>query len=453
MLQEKTQTRLTKEQIQAVSLLSIGTFLEYFDFMLYVHMSVIFNALFFPVEDYNLKLVVSALSYLATCVLRPLGALMMGYVGDVFGRKTAVVLSTMMMACCCLSTAFLPTYAQIGIAAPIILTIVRMVQGMSASVELNGAQLYISESIKPPHQYACSASVYIFTALGSTTALLIGIFFTSPNITPQDASHSFWRFAFLVGAAIAGVGFFARSSLKEASEFVDRQKMLKQHFKKANIEWSKDNKAINPKIPSATSIAYFCINCVRDPCYYFAYIYCPEFMQANFGLSIHEILINNFFVSIADLLSPIILIYLSYKIDPIKILKAKLVLFFTCIAFFPLAISSYASPKTLLVFQCATMLFMFDETPAAPMFFKHFPVLKRFRYTGLITSLASLLVYLLLAFGIPWMTKDYGCVGILFFLVPSGICFLFGLRYFERKEAEERKKTLARQKSTFSEHF
>jgi MHS family proline/betaine transporter-like MFS transporter len=85
-----------------------------------------------------------------------------------------------------------------------------------------------------------------------------------------------------------------------------------------------------------------------------------------------------------------------------------------------------------------------SETTAAPMFFKHFPVLKRFRYTGLITSLASLLIYLLLAFEVPCMTKDYGCVGILFFLIPSGICFLFGLRYFERQEAKEKERTLDR---------
>ncbi len=81
------QTRLTKQQTEAVGLLSIGTFLEYFDLMLYVHMAVLLNDLFFPDYDQFTKKLLAALTFCSTYVLRPFGALLFGYIGDYIGRK------------------------------------------------------------------------------------------------------------------------------------------------------------------------------------------------------------------------------------------------------------------------------------------------------------------------------------------------------------------------------
>ena len=111
-----TFSSLKREQKQAIGLLSIGTFLEYFDLMLYIHMAVL-NELFFPKTDAHTAAILTAFAFCSTYLLRPIGALVFGYIGDHMGRKVTVVITTTMMSFSCLIMANLPTYGQIGIAA------------------------------------------------------------------------------------------------------------------------------------------------------------------------------------------------------------------------------------------------------------------------------------------------------------------------------------------------
>ena len=112
--------RKTKESI---ILLQIGTFLEYFDLMLFVHMAVVLNELFFPKFDPFTTSLITAFSFCSTFILKPVGALLFGYIGDKIGRKHTVVITTMLMAISCLIMANVPTYAQIGITASWVITI------------------------------------------------------------------------------------------------------------------------------------------------------------------------------------------------------------------------------------------------------------------------------------------------------------------------------------------
>jgi MFS transporter, MHS family, proline/betaine transporter len=92
------QTSLTKEQKEAVGLLSIGTFLEYFDLMLYVHMAVLLNELFFEPTNPLTASLLAAVAFCSTYVLRPFGALLFGWIGDNIGRRETVIITTLMMA-------------------------------------------------------------------------------------------------------------------------------------------------------------------------------------------------------------------------------------------------------------------------------------------------------------------------------------------------------------------
>ena len=109
------QQSLSKEEKEAVGLLSIGTFLEYFDVMLYIHMAVLLNELFFPKNDPFITSLLAAFTFCSTYVFRPLGALIFGYIGDTFGRRTTVLLTMFIMSGCCAIMAMLPTHAEIGI--------------------------------------------------------------------------------------------------------------------------------------------------------------------------------------------------------------------------------------------------------------------------------------------------------------------------------------------------
>jgi len=106
---------LTRQQKESIFLLQIGTFLEYFDLMLYVHMVILLNELFFPPTDPQTAALLAALAFCSTYVLRPFGALIFGYIGDNYGRKPTVIITTALMAICCLIMSILPTYAEIGI--------------------------------------------------------------------------------------------------------------------------------------------------------------------------------------------------------------------------------------------------------------------------------------------------------------------------------------------------
>ena len=92
---------LTKQQKEAIGLLQIGTFLEYFDLMLYVHMAVLLNDMFFPKTDPHTAALLAAFAFCSTYVLRPFGALIFGYIGDTIGRKTTVIITTFLMSISC----------------------------------------------------------------------------------------------------------------------------------------------------------------------------------------------------------------------------------------------------------------------------------------------------------------------------------------------------------------
>ena len=147
-----TFSSLTKHHKEAIGLLSIGTFLEYFDLMIYVHMAVLLNELFFPKTDPNTTALISAGTFCTTFVFRPLGALIFGWIGDNVGRKATVVITTATMAISCAIMANLPTYAQIGIAASWAITICRIIQGLTSMGEIIGAEIYLTEFVKPPMQ-------------------------------------------------------------------------------------------------------------------------------------------------------------------------------------------------------------------------------------------------------------------------------------------------------------
>ena len=144
---------LNREQKEAVGLLQIGTFLEYFDLMLYVHMAVLLNELFFPKTDPHTAALVTAFAFCSTYVLRPFGALIFGWLGDNIGRKHTVIITTLLMSLSCTLMANLPTYEQIGITASWLVTGCRIIQGMSSMGEVIGAQIYVSEFVRPPAQY------------------------------------------------------------------------------------------------------------------------------------------------------------------------------------------------------------------------------------------------------------------------------------------------------------
>ncbi|WP_341747679.1 MFS transporter [Candidatus Tisiphia endosymbiont of Dascillus cervinus] len=432
---QQEQRSLTKEQKSAIGLLSIGTFLEYFDLMLYVHMAVFLNELFFPQNDPHTTAIYSATAFCSSLIFRPVGALIFGYIGDNIGRKTTVIITTFIMALSCITMANLPTYAQIGITASWLITICRILQGMSSMGEAIGAALYLTESINPPAQYPAVSSVAIFGTLGEVAALGIASLVTSYGFN--------WRIAFWMGAGVALIGTADRRSLRETPEFADAKRQLKKTFQQPSNVASIDLKKLenNPiwkeKANKTTILALFLMECMCPVCFYFAYMHCGNLLKTSFGYSAEQVIHQNFILSIFSFLSTLVLTYLSYRIYPLKIVKTLLLIFCLFALACPYLLNNVNSSFDVFLIQVFIMLFV----PIGPnlgqsIYYKHFPVFKRFSCASLIFAISRALMYVVTPFSIVYLTEYWHHWGIMIILLPICIGFAFGLFHFEKLEKE-----------------
>ena len=422
---EKKFLGLDGEQRRSLTLLSIGTCLEYFDLMLYVHMAVVLNELFFPKSDPHIAAFISAFAFCSTYIFRPIGALIFGYIGDNIGRKTAITIATMVMASSCVIMANLPTYDQIGITATWIVTICRIVQGMSSIGELIGVELYLTETLKPPTQYAAIALIESFCALGGFIALAVASLVITFGFN--------YRIAFWIGAGIALVSYIARTQLCETPDFIAFKAQAKKYSEVVN-KTSKYNDSEGGKSNKGAAIALFFIQCAWPLCFYFVYVHCSDILKNLFNYSSEQVIHQNFVVSIAQLSGFLILIYLSYRIYPLKLLKIKAIIFLIFSLICPYLLYNISSPFQLLLMQSFCILFALNTVPAIPILYSKFPVFKRFTYTSFLYTVPRALMHVVTSFGLVYLTQNFGHWALLLIMIPTGISFILGIQYFEKLE-------------------
>ena len=431
---------LNLEQKKATTILLAGTFLEYFDLMLYLHMAVFLNELFFPKISPHLSNLIAATGFCSVFVFRPIGALVFGYIGDIYGRKSTVIITTTMMSICCLAMAFMPTYDQIGITAAWLVTICRIVQGLSSMGEVIGAQIYLSEFKKKPTCYpgvnfiGCSCVVGSFAALAMSNAIL-GIGFE-------------WRIAFLIGALIAVVGSVARTALRETPEFANAQLKLKKIFKQADLNANdilKSDPIVNEKVNQKTSLAYFFLQCGRPVCFYFLYVYCACILKNSFNYSPQQIIQHNLVISLSEFIVMLCNTYLCCKICPLKIIKARVCVFSIFIIFLPYFLTNTSTIFQLDCIQFVVAIFQPTSSPAEAILFTNFPVFKRFRYISFLYAVSRALVFIITSFGFVYLTKTFDYWGLLIIFIPLMIIFIPSLDHFSKLERSSQSKFYASQ--------
>ena len=270
-------------------------------------MAVVLNEIFFPKFDPFTNSLLSAFTFCSTFALKPIGALLFGYIGDKVGRKHTVIITTMVMAISCIIMANVPTYAQIGITASWVVTICRMVQGLSAMGEVTGENIYITEITKPPIQYPAVTMTSICSALGGVFALAVATFVTSFNFN--------WRIAFGIGAVVAIVGAVARTRLRETPDFADAKRRVKKALAqiKRDPKILKENVIWTEKVNKKTALSLFFIECSWPVCFYLAYMYCGNILKNLFHFTPEQVIHQNFIVSLIQLFAWVILSYLSYN--------------------------------------------------------------------------------------------------------------------------------------------
>ncbi|GIN21631.1 MFS transporter [Siminovitchia fordii] len=208
-----------KQTKKSVFATAVGNAMEWFDFGLYSYLAVIISQNFFSaVKNDEIKLVFTFATFAIAFLMRPLGGIIFGKIGDKLGRKVVLTITIMLMAFSTLLIGLLPTYNQIGIWAPILLLIARIIQGFSTGGEYAGAMVYIAESSPDNKRNMLGSGLEIGTLAGYILASLVAsiLFIT---LSDQQMASWGWRIPFLLGLPLGLVGFYLRNSLEETPIF------------------------------------------------------------------------------------------------------------------------------------------------------------------------------------------------------------------------------------------
>ncbi len=206
--------RLIQSKKKIIAAGIIGNVIEYYDFALIGFLAVMMGNLFFPSHDPFLSLLGSFGAFAAGMIMRPVGALIFGHIGDRIGRRFALMGSLMMMALPTFLIGFLPTYAQIGIMAPILLVLLRMIQGLSVGGEYASSIVYLVEQSSPNHQNLYGS----FVSVGAKIGMALGSSLCGAllwYIGEEAMGEWGWRIPFWASIVIAAAGVYLRRNLSD----------------------------------------------------------------------------------------------------------------------------------------------------------------------------------------------------------------------------------------------
>ena len=198
----------------------IGNVLEWYDFVVYGFLAAIIGKLFFPSGDETVELLKSFAVFAVGFIMRPVGAVLFGYIGDKFGRKTALTISIVLMAISTTAIGLLPTYETVGILAPVLLVVLKLIQGLSVGGEYTTSISFLVEHA-PKDKRGLYGSIGILGAvigilLGSASGAII-----TKLLTEEQLYSWGWRVLFLSGVLLGFVGYFIRRNIEETPKFLE----------------------------------------------------------------------------------------------------------------------------------------------------------------------------------------------------------------------------------------
>jgi hypothetical protein len=210
--------KMTAEQRRVIFASSLGTVFEWYDFYLYGSLAAIIGAQFFSAYPPGTRDIFALLAFAAGFLVRPFGALVFGRVGDLVGRKYTFLVTILIMGLSTFIVGLLPNAATIGIAAPIILICLRLLQGLALGGEYGGAATYVAEHSPPGQRGYYTSFIQTTATLGLFLSLLV-ILFTRTIIGEADFAIWGWRIPFLLSVILLGISVWIRLQLNESPVF------------------------------------------------------------------------------------------------------------------------------------------------------------------------------------------------------------------------------------------
>jgi len=217
-----------RRRIRAIFIGSIGNLVEWYDFYAYAAFALYFAAAFFPNSDPVVQQLNAALLFAAGFLVRPLGGWLFGYLADHRGRRGALMLSVSLMCFGSLMIAVTPTYASIGIYAPILLAAARIIQGLSLGGEYGTSATYLTEMADQRHRGFYSSFQYVTLIGGQICALLVLLVLQKVFLTGEEIRAWGWRIPFFIGALLALIALVMRRTLQETDAFEAAKQVVKR---------------------------------------------------------------------------------------------------------------------------------------------------------------------------------------------------------------------------------
>src|SRR4051812_20098427 len=219
MATDKPATSISAEERKVIFASSLGTIFEWYDFYLYATLTAFFAGLFFPKGNATAALLSALATYAAGFLVRPFGALLFGRIGDLVGRKYTFLVTITVMGISTFAVGLLPTYDTLGVGAPILLTVLRLLQGLALGGEYGGAAIYVAEHSQPGRRGYSTSWIQTTATLGFFLSLLvIGL---CRGLFPKEVFESWaWRIPFWASLVLLIFSIYIRLRLYESPVFL-----------------------------------------------------------------------------------------------------------------------------------------------------------------------------------------------------------------------------------------
>ena len=296
-----------------------GTFLEWYDFLTFATLAVVFGPLFFPSNDPNSGLLASLATFGVGMVVRPIGAAIFGSVGDRIGRKPVFMITIMLMGIATVSVGLLPTYAQIGIWAPALLVSLRLLQGLSAGGEIGGGAVYLTEHAGEENRGLKTSFLQLMGPLGILVSTL-QITLLQHWLTPEEFTSWGWRVPFWVSLILLMMAFKVRMALEETPIFLILSKQSNQSKNPLRDNWK------DTETRKRMFLLFFCISAGGAILFFCVQVYASIFLKASVKLPPEIVDQLSLYATLALLPLTILAGWLSDRIGRKPVVVAGLVL-------------------------------------------------------------------------------------------------------------------------------
>jgi MFS transporter, MHS family, proline/betaine transporter len=368
---------------RAVVAATVGCMLEWYDFAVYGYFAVVIARVFFPLQSEALSLLLTVATFGVGFAMRPIGALVFGTMADRRGRRVALSWTVAAMVLGTAIIAFTPAYASIGIVAPILVVIARLIQGFSAGGEMGSALSYLTE-YAPENRKALYAS---FQQLTQVLALLCGSLIgaiVNLELSATQVEAWGWRIPFFLGLLIGPVGWYIRQKTEEPPAFAAALARRNEAASQGQVQSAPSAWLAIRRFPRET-LAGFCITILWTVCTYYFLVFMPTYAIKQLHLPASVSLLSNSSGLLVAALAIPCFAALSDRVGPRILLCLSSVAILLCSYPALLVLTHYKTVTSLVVIQSGFALLIAAFTgPAGGALAELFP--EDIRSTGISIS-------------------------------------------------------------------